>query len=1361
MEDIQFDRIRNAFWILGEHSLSLFSPGARSVNIRFKADGLTCFTIADKDATIIAGTHHGYLRINAETGQQLGVVNDRLPCNDLSIVREIDGRLWFGTPRGAFMLRIDGKFDYYASKRWIPSDRVVHISRGMNSVLILTDKGLGEIHFEQMTLEDKAFYYERQVRARHIHYGFNATISSMKDGDPSTGVLEDSDNDGLWTSMYLGAEIFRYAATRSPEALQNCRESMDAMERLYSINRIPGFPSRSFERRGYKYNDDAWRRAQDPEWDWKSTTSSDEAIGHIFVFGAMAELVDDPDLKSRAIRLIDTLMGHIVRNKLYMIDWDGKPTMWGRWNPEYTNARPKYVGDRKITSSNIMAMLQTAYHFTHKEIYKQTAFDLLEKHGYLENLMRPMKEIGHAPADADALSKELSDGWNHSDDEMYFLGYWGLYRYAFNDTLKEKFKESILDHWQIERPEKEGAWDLFTAMTGVKEFDLNEAVWYLEKYPLDMITWRVENSERKDITPIPDNFRKQTIAEVLPPDELEVSRHNSNRFDLDGGNDGQEEYSAGDIWLLPYWLGRYLKVIGVPVKIGTTSSVALLNDRSGTTGHGHVVPFINAKNLLAPAPAAPSFRNAPPVSQAAATAAVYRDQPYLQDYSIKYILSDSSLVLHNVVCDRNGNIQVLSSKGLLKPRAGQLLVPGTLVSDLSYRPLTDKHVSALGVFDGQFIYADGKAVLSNAWAGKLYTPHGMPGANRVTAGKNFEFLVTDGQALALIQDSLKTWSGSTGAPVIDIQYLAAKNIFWILTAHSLSTFSPANKKMITVYKSGDMGKSGELTQMASFTCFAVLSAKVLIGTADGYLELSLADFKQKGPLHRQLPATSLKTIREIGGHLWFGSDKGAFKLRDDGKFDYYASERWLPGDHVIDIAPGENTDVWILTDKGLAKITNDPLTLYEKAMYYESIVRQRHIRYGFYSDYSDLKQGDISTSEMAPHDSDNLWTSMYMGAELFRWLVTHDPEARQNCIESFEAMERLHNIHSIHGYFGRSFERADAITIKIEHYENIKTYWYPGYVDVIGWHAVGDGEWDWRGESSSDQADGQYFALTLMAQYMDDKGLRDRAIELIDRLMGYIVDHDLTLFDYDGRPTLWGIWNPSYVNRIPKMVGDRKLYSSNIISYLQTAYHFTGKKKYKDKAMDLLYKEGYLSNLTMPVSKIGYAPDTADAWVKELSGGWNYSDNEMYFLGYWGLTPYAFDESLKKQYSEAIRDHWNGERGIKDALWNFMYGKLTGAGAFDLRESIWNLQEMPMDMITWNIGNSNRKDVHFLPKNFKDQYTKELLPPDERPENKHNRNLFDLDQNGRGGSELGGGDTYLLPYWLGRYMGVISAPSQK
>ncbi|HEV2479022.1 MAG TPA: glycerophosphodiester phosphodiesterase family protein [Puia sp.] len=594
--DLRWDEHAHFFWVLGQHTLSWFSPMTKECRRIYHGNDLTC--MEPVDSGILVGTHNGYFLLNDTPAGAIDhrlpsadiTVIRRLPCPDITVIRRINGKTWFGSTRGAFVGHSpqpgrysatgDNHFDYFASRRWLPCDSVVDIAAGPGGqVLILTGRGLAALHFDPMTLYDKAVFFEKQVRDRHIRLGFNAMLAGMQDGDLSTGSLEDSDNDGLWTSMYLAAEAFRYAVTHDPGALQNCRESLDAMERLYTINSLKGFPSRSFERRGYAAADtQVWKHAPDPQWDWKSTTSSDEAIGHVFAFGVIADVVDDTALKQKAIRLLDGLMSHIVGHDLYLVDWNGKPTTWGRWNPAYVNARPEMVGDRKINSSNIIAMLETAWHFTGKPIYRDKAFELMNKYGYLDNLTRPMSGIGPAPPDADALSRRLSEGWNHSDDEMYFLGYWGLYRYAFNDTLRRRFKAAILDHWQAERPEKEGAWDLATAITGTPQFDLDAAVWYLQRSPLDMIDWSVTNSHRQDIVPIAPNFRRQTIAEVLPPDELPVSRHNANRFQLDGNGNGHAEYSAGDIWLLPYWLGRYLHIISAPVKTeqppGTSDATA-------------------------------------------------------------------------------------------------------------------------------------------------------------------------------------------------------------------------------------------------------------------------------------------------------------------------------------------------------------------------------------------------------------------------------------------------------------------------------------------------------------------------------------------------------------------------------------------------------------------------------------------------------------------------------------------------------------------------------------------------------------------------------------------------------------------
>lgn len=553
------------FWILGKKGLYQFSLTAKTLEKRAEGQGFTAFDFSPDQQKIIMGTADGYQEFDLKT-RSLGAIQRKLPCSQITAVRSIGDKIWFGSSNGAFALRRDGKFDYYNGERWLPSNAVLHLAAGPDqSVLLLTTKGLGQICFKKMTLREKADFFEEQVRSRHIRNGFNASLSGMQKGNLATGYLADSDNDGLWTSMYLGAEIFRYRVTKDPAALQNCRESLDAMERLYTVNPVPGFPARSFERKGYipqLADPERWQPSSEPEWDWKSTTSSDEAIGHIFAFGAMAELIDDPGLKKRAIVLIDTLMAHILKNDLYLFDYDGKPTTWGRWNPEYVNAFPTNIGDRKLNSSNIIAMLQTAYHFTKKPKYKAKALALLNQHGYFENLMRPMSQIGLAPEEANDLSKILSDAWNHSDDEMYFLGYWGLYRYALNDTLKSHYRKAILDHWQVERPEKEGLWNIFTALTGTPTFDLKAAIWYLQEHPLDLISWEIQNSHRQDIEKLPANFRTQTLKEVLPPDERPIQRHNANMFNLDRKNgNGSEEHSAGDIWLLPYWLGRYLGVI--------------------------------------------------------------------------------------------------------------------------------------------------------------------------------------------------------------------------------------------------------------------------------------------------------------------------------------------------------------------------------------------------------------------------------------------------------------------------------------------------------------------------------------------------------------------------------------------------------------------------------------------------------------------------------------------------------------------------------------------------------------------------------------------------------------------------------
>ena len=123
---------------------------------------------------------------------------------------------------------------------------------------------------------------------------------------------------------------------------------------------------------------------------------------------------------------------------------------------------------------------------------------------------------------------------------------------------------------------------------------------------------------------------------------------------------------------------------------------------------------------------------------------VYTDSNYRQDYSVKYdklrVPDTATIRLLKIVSDRNGVVQILTSQGLLRPNDGAFLYPGELTPDKTYRPLSDMHIGGITIYQQQFIYATDKAILSNAWAGKLYLPHDLPHITLVAGGPGFSFL---------------------------------------------------------------------------------------------------------------------------------------------------------------------------------------------------------------------------------------------------------------------------------------------------------------------------------------------------------------------------------------------------------------------------------------------------------------------------------------------------------------------------------------------------------------------------------------------------------------------------------------------
>lgn len=525
-----------------------------------KGKGLQAMAFKEED--IILGTARGYYGINKITGDSSFSLQTKLPVENINCLQVIDSKLWAGTANGVFMKEASGSFRYYHSKRWLNENKVIDIANdNTGNVYVLTLSGLNKIEFINHTFLEKATYFQNNIRQRHIRYGFISNVTLLSPGDLTTAKMTDTDNDGLWSAFYLGSQAFRYAVTNDYIAKRYAWEAFEAFERILSVNPLKGFPARTFERKGFKVSDPtAWHNSPDPEWEWKGTTSSDEFVGYIFIASVLNELVaETADEKKRVADFIDKILTHIIDNNYYFIDADGKPTTWGKWNPEYINSFPETVNDRKLGSATIIAGLQVGFALTGKEKYKTEAFRLINEFGYVKNMLVSFDKIKETPGTI-RMGVDLGvGGWNHSDDEMAFLTYWPLYKYALTPALQQQYKQVITDHWQIEKPERNALWNLVTFATAGK-YDTPSVDWFLKEFPMDLVGWDIQNSNRKDIELLPPNYRKQTTAVLLPAGEVPMHRHNTNAFILDGGEGGLTEL-AGDEYLLPYWMARYLKMI--------------------------------------------------------------------------------------------------------------------------------------------------------------------------------------------------------------------------------------------------------------------------------------------------------------------------------------------------------------------------------------------------------------------------------------------------------------------------------------------------------------------------------------------------------------------------------------------------------------------------------------------------------------------------------------------------------------------------------------------------------------------------------------------------------------------------------
>ena len=409
----------------------------------------------DTDGKLWVATLAGVAR-QAKKGWTFYTGQEGLPYNDFtSAAAGPKGVVWFGTHIGA--VRYDGEWHYRQGRRWLPSDDVRDVAVDANgNAWFATANGVGCIERRMMTLAEKADHLENDMDLiKRTEFGYVAESHLAVAGDKTSKLTHhDSDNDGLWTSMYGAGECFAYGATKDPKAKQRAKAAFEALRHLQKVvqgsshepphgyvartilpTAAPRNPNdgrierdRETQKRDtlWKVYEPRWPTSEDGKWYWKSDTSSDELDGHYFFYPLYYDLVADTEEEKERVReVVRDLTDHLIKYNYQLVDHDGTTTRWSYYNPEEMNHDSYWWAERGLKSLSLLSYLAVAEHVTGDKKYRDHMNILIEKHAYDTNAMHYKLQRGVGSP-------------NHSDDEMAFMCYYNLLKYGNDADLNKK-----------------------------------------------------------------------------------------------------------------------------------------------------------------------------------------------------------------------------------------------------------------------------------------------------------------------------------------------------------------------------------------------------------------------------------------------------------------------------------------------------------------------------------------------------------------------------------------------------------------------------------------------------------------------------------------------------------------------------------------------------------------------------------------------------------------------------------------------------------------------------------------------------------------------------------------------------------
>eukprot|EP00750_Incisomonas_marina_P026513 INCI5918.1.p1 GENE.INCI5918.1~~INCI5918.1.p1 ORF type:complete len:810 (-),score=131.98 INCI5918.1:2235-4664(-) len=457
-----------------------------------------------------------------------------------------ESQTWIGTKKGLAVWQEgnDPPWRYLFGPRWHPGEAITDLaihpetSTGADVlpavVVAATDGGVVFLEQQIWTLAEKATVFEAAM-PRAMRHGLTSEchLGSFGDVDGPGRVCSDSDNNGLWTAMNVAAEYMHVAvASRAARINKDKRavvgETMSVASELFQgqslLHNITGFkglcarsacgptdeqcaPGRAVDLDpackstpatcGLQWRNGSVAAGYGDGWVWKSDTSSDEIDGHVLALSTVAALSPDESERSLARTLLGNLVERIVDGGFNLIDWTGKPTLWGRWSPTDINDGVDYTDEHGVNALEIIANLAGG-------IAAAGSVEPTQLSKFQDALVNLTRAYPGPDYYGNLINLRIQVPWdeNFSDDELIMLPFLSLI-FVDNQAKSsmvdmDQIRDALHHVWQLVSPGRSSLWSAIALygetgqatprMTAAERtLASNDLLWNLRTWPMDQV----------------------------------------------------------------------------------------------------------------------------------------------------------------------------------------------------------------------------------------------------------------------------------------------------------------------------------------------------------------------------------------------------------------------------------------------------------------------------------------------------------------------------------------------------------------------------------------------------------------------------------------------------------------------------------------------------------------------------------------------------------------------------------------------------------------------------------------------------------------------------------------------------------